>query len=144
MSTSTAPSVRCPRCSAHLRAGSQWCSLCYTDLRPAPAPVLAPPVLAPPVLAPPVGAPARPVRPRGKHARRGSSYDDLAGPSPDDVDVLARAMLAELAATERTDPLGSLGRLVDSTPKKVGLMVGGAVAAMTLLFVVMAVLGALF
>jgi hypothetical protein len=31
--------VRCPHCGALLRAGSPWCTLCYTDLRPAPEPV---------------------------------------------------------------------------------------------------------
>jgi ribosomal protein S27AE len=30
--------VRCPHCGALLRAGSPWCSLCFTDLRPAPEP----------------------------------------------------------------------------------------------------------
>lgn len=27
---------RCPLCSALVRPGSQWCTLCYADLRPAP------------------------------------------------------------------------------------------------------------
>lgn len=31
--------VRCPHCGALLRAGSPWCTLCFTDLRPAPEPV---------------------------------------------------------------------------------------------------------
>lgn len=30
--------TRCPHCGALLRAGAQWCTLCYTDLRPKPAP----------------------------------------------------------------------------------------------------------
>ena len=29
---------RCPHCSALLRSGAQWCTLCYADLRPAPEP----------------------------------------------------------------------------------------------------------
>jgi RNA polymerase subunit RPABC4/transcription elongation factor Spt4 len=29
---------RCPHCSALLRAGAQWCTLCYADLRPKPEP----------------------------------------------------------------------------------------------------------
>lgn len=29
---------RCPHCSALLRSGAQWCTLCYADLRPKPAP----------------------------------------------------------------------------------------------------------
>src|SRR4051794_8480334 len=38
---------RCPSCQAVVRAGDPWCTLCWTDLRPAPAPVRVPePVLA--------------------------------------------------------------------------------------------------
>lgn len=32
----------CPSCGAGLRPDAQWCSLCYHDLRPAPAPVAEP------------------------------------------------------------------------------------------------------
>jgi ribosomal protein L40E len=32
----------CPSCGAGLRPDAQWCSLCYHDLRPAAAPVVAP------------------------------------------------------------------------------------------------------
>lgn len=145
MSTSTASSVRCPRCSAHLRAGSDWCSLCYADLRPAPAqPPPAPE--APPGEVVAAGAEAweETARPGGKHARRAPASDQKAATSADDVEILARQLLAELAATEQKDPLGPLAGLVDSTPKKVALMVGGAVAAMCVLFILMAVLGALF
>jgi len=31
--------TRCPRCGAHVRSDAPWCTLCYADLRPAPAPV---------------------------------------------------------------------------------------------------------
>jgi ribosomal protein S27AE len=31
--------VRCPHCGALVRAASPWCTLCFTDLRPAPEPV---------------------------------------------------------------------------------------------------------
>jgi RNA polymerase subunit RPABC4/transcription elongation factor Spt4 len=30
--------ARCPHCGALLRAGAQWCTLCYADLRPQPEP----------------------------------------------------------------------------------------------------------
>jgi RNA polymerase subunit RPABC4/transcription elongation factor Spt4 len=30
--------VRCPHCSALLHSGAEWCTLCYADLRPKPAP----------------------------------------------------------------------------------------------------------
>lgn len=139
MSTSTAPSVRCPRCSAHLRAGSDWCSLCYADLRPAPEPPPTP--VAPPAS---VESPEPTARPRGRHARRAPASEEKATTSPDDVEVLAAQMLAELAASEQKSPLGPMAGLVDSTQKKVGLMVGGAVAAMCVMFIVMFLLGSLF
>lgn len=31
--------TRCPKCGAHVRSDAPWCTLCYADLRPAPAPV---------------------------------------------------------------------------------------------------------
>jgi RNA polymerase subunit RPABC4/transcription elongation factor Spt4 len=31
--------IRCPHCGALLRAGAEWCTLCYADLRPKPEPV---------------------------------------------------------------------------------------------------------
>lgn len=31
-------SSRCPSCAATLREGAPWCTLCFADLRPAPAP----------------------------------------------------------------------------------------------------------
>lgn len=36
----------CPSCGAGLRPDAQWCSLCYHDLRPAPAPVVPEPAPA--------------------------------------------------------------------------------------------------
>jgi RNA polymerase subunit RPABC4/transcription elongation factor Spt4 len=30
--------ARCPHCGALLRAGAEWCTLCYADLRPKPEP----------------------------------------------------------------------------------------------------------
>ena len=41
--------VRCPHCGALLRAGSPWCSLCFTDLRPAQKPEPDPEPLPEPV-----------------------------------------------------------------------------------------------
>lgn len=48
--TGAAPD-RCPRCASLVRPGSQWCTLCYADLRPAPAP---PPQPEPQPLPPPL------------------------------------------------------------------------------------------
>lgn len=39
MAAASAPDARCPRCSAALRPGAPWCTLCYADLRPPPEPV---------------------------------------------------------------------------------------------------------
>jgi hypothetical protein len=49
---------RCPSCQAVVRAGDPWCTLCWTDLRPAPVP---PPVAVPSPVSPPVPAPGSPL-----------------------------------------------------------------------------------
>ena len=58
---------RCPSCAAAVRRGAQWCTLCYADLRPAPAvadrapypkPSVAP--TATPATSPAYAAPAAP------------------------------------------------------------------------------------
>lgn len=42
------PADRCPRCGAVVKPGADWCTLCYADLRPPPAPVVRPsPAVAP-------------------------------------------------------------------------------------------------
>jgi hypothetical protein len=156
VSTSTAPSLRCPRCSATLRAGSEWCSLCFADLRPRePEPVLVGPppasvdaadAEAVPVLDEPE-APRAPVvaRAGGKHAKHAKQPVFGAASTTDQAEVerLADRMLVELAAAESGNPIGAASTLVDSTPKRALLMVGGSIAAMALLFIVMAVAGAL-
>jgi hypothetical protein len=57
---------RCPSCAAAVRRGAEWCTLCYADLRPAPAvadrapypkPSVAPTAKASPVYAEPHAAP---------------------------------------------------------------------------------------
>jgi RNA polymerase subunit RPABC4/transcription elongation factor Spt4 len=54
--------VRCPHCGALLRAGAEWCTLCYADLRPKPEPEpVAVSVLEPSYAA--TAAPAAPVDP---------------------------------------------------------------------------------
>ena len=156
VSTSTSPNaVRCPRCSAHVRTGSDWCTLCYADLRPAP-PVAEPVApLAPEPLAAPVAsedlpvaetveavdlAPAAPVG-RGKHAKRAST---AAPGGPPEVEALADQMLAELAATRSNDRLSSMVSALDEPGKKIGFIVGGVIGATCLLFIVMTILGAVF
>jgi hypothetical protein len=156
VSTSTSPhAVRCPRCSAHVRTGSDWCTLCYADLRPAPP--VAEPVTAPepeplstqvePVDLPVAEtveavdlAPAAPVG-RGKHAKRAST---AALGAPPEVEALADQMLAELAATRSGDRLSSMVSALDEPGKKIGFIIGGVIGATCLLFIVMTILGAVF
>ena len=129
-----------------MSAGSQWCTLCYADLRPQPAarpepgptpePAVAP--VPPPVVdddahAEPEQTPVR----RGKHARPADEPVAL------DIESTAAAMLAELAAAESGNPVGQWSALLDSPGKKVALMVGGAVTAMVLIFLLMSAAGAL-
>jgi hypothetical protein len=155
VSISTSPTVRCPSCSATIRAGSDWCTLCYADLRPAP-PAPVEPVAAPvePVVPvePVASAPAEPealepvaVTPsRGKHAKGApaSAGDGPSGPVAE-AERLADTMLAQLAASESKHPLGSLAGAVDTSGKRTALMIGGSVAAMCVLFGLMALLGLL-
>ena len=160
VSTSTAQSLRCPRCSATLRAGTEWCSLCYADLRPreesttsSPAildvgpahePTLSAP--APPdVVAPaPSAAAVQPPGTGGKHAKhdRKPEFGAVTAPS-DEVERLAAQLLAELAATEGGSPLGAASGLVDSTGKRIALVLGVGLGILVLLILVMAVVGAL-
>ena len=160
MSTSTAPSVRCPACTAYVRAGSEWCTLCYADLRPKPHPTPAAPsepvpdavtdapaaveaVRAPVVDVPEQSAP----KPRGKHAKHAkqAAEEPVFGQPTQvvadaEIEAIADQMLAQLAG-ERANPLGSLSGYVDTKGKQVALMVGGAVVAMCVLFLLMALAG---
>lgn len=154
MSTTTPDAdLRCPQCSAHVRAGSDWCTLCFADLRPTPAPgpvaATAPePVAAAESVPQPgpeqvpagvdtPGVGAAPVAPRrGKHAKH------AARPSTAETEALAAQLLAQLAVEESGSPLGRYSSLMDTTGKKVALMVGGAVAVTLLVFAFMALVGA--
>ena len=155
MSTTASGALqRCPRCSAHVRAGSDWCTLCYIDLRPEP--VRTPAATVPADLSPaapsPVAAPAAqiegPAAPdallqgaaaghRGKHARPAPAT------SPGEAEELAAQLLAQLAVSESGVGLGKFTALVDTSGKKIGLMIGGTLAAIVLLFALMAIVGSL-
>jgi hypothetical protein len=126
-----------------VRVGADWCTLCYTDLRPAPpAPEAVVPeaVAVPPSVAqgPAAVDPASPVR--GRHARRAPASS---APALDADARTADAMLAQLAAAESANPLGRAAGSLDSPAKKVALMIGGAVSVTALLFLLMVVVGAL-
>ncbi len=133
MSTSTSPEVRCPGCSAHVCAGSEWCTLCYADLRP-PSP-----------------APAEVVPAPGRHARNTPADDtpDQAAPTTAsvgtarDIELVAARMLAELAVSESANPLGPLAAKLDTPAKRVGLMISATVGLLCVLTLLMAIAGAL-
>jgi len=144
-----------------VRPGAQWCTLCYTDLRAAPAPRRLPAdVLASgskASVAESHGAAVTPVAAsasRGKHARQDAT-DGVASravASPDvgaDGDAAqderllgADAMLAQLAA-ESSKPLGGLAGRFDSTAARIGLMAGGMLGFAVLLFLVMVIIGSM-
>jgi hypothetical protein len=86
------------------------------------------------------GAPVAPVV-RGKHAKK--APETTVG-SPSEVEVLANQLLAQLAVSESKNPLGPLASHLDTPGKRVGVMIGGAVAGICLLFVIMTILGAVF
>ena len=75
-----------------------------------------------------------------RHATR-PEFGAVTAPT-DEVERLADELLAELAATEGGSPLGSASGLVDSTGKRVALIVGAGLGILLLLIVVMAVAGA--
>jgi hypothetical protein len=140
VSISTSPALRCPRCSAQVSAGSDWCTLCYADLRPAAPEPYAPVEPSRATEEPPA---QQAVARRGKHAKAAPEFGEAA-PAPDpNVDALAAEMLGQLAADEARNPLGPLAGLVDTTGKRIALMTGGAAAAIALLVLVMAAIGAL-
>lgn len=148
MSTSTSQDLRCPRCDAHVRPGADWCTLCYCDLRPAPPPVELQPEPGPepePVVVPRRGKHARPTTP-GTAATAATPESSASPESPESSaprlpDDEVELMLAQLAATESGIPLGRFARHLDSPGRKVGLMIGGSVAAAVLVFLLMAVVG---
>ena len=138
----------CPRCGASVRTGSQWCTLCYADLRPQrqlehPAVVAAAELGVPTALAPAdlalAGAVSEPAS-KGRHARREQLPDEVEpdGEARLDVDV----MLAQLAAQSHR-PMGELTSRLDSTGARVGLMLGGVVAFTVGIFLLMALVGSL-
>jgi hypothetical protein len=154
VSISTSPALRCPRCSAQVFAGSDWCTLCYADLRPAPpAPPepAAPPVDRAPAPAP-VGAavngetPDQPGR-RGKHARPAPAgavggAGSTSGASAEAA-ALADRLLAELAASGADNPLGVLTTVLDTRAKRMAAGASAAGAVTCVLILLMWAVGAL-
>jgi hypothetical protein len=168
VSTTLPADLSCPRCGAHVRTGSAWCTLCYTDLRPAdqrpPAPVAEPvaPTAAdiPEVPAPdlptpdlhaaatPTAAAATPDAPVAltpsvapEQQARGKHAKRAPVASPDETEALAAQLLAQLAVHESANPLGHYAGLADTTGKKALIMILGCAVMIGLLLGGMAVLG---
>jgi hypothetical protein len=152
--TSTDAALRCPQCAAHVRAGSEWCTLCYADLRPAPQGAQVPDEPAEDVHA---GTPAiervetlpavlpesavggeadaAPAPRRGKHAKHAATA------STSETEAIAAQLLARLAAEESSVPLGRLTELTDTPGKKVGLIIGGGVTFLLVCLTLMTIIG---
>ena len=154
MSTSLSQTVRCPQCSAQVRTGTDWCTLCFANLRPAPAVSAAPVTPQPePVAESATGCADEPAREsvfgelaaaplrRGKHSR--SQTSDTAAIAVN-VDALAEQMLAELAASYSGNVLGPAAFLVNTRAKRAGVTIGGALLASMLILLVATVLGKVF
>jgi hypothetical protein len=149
VSTSTSQDLRCPRCDAHVRAGADWCTLCYHDLRPAvvePEPVVVPvdePELADVDTepAPESGSESAPAR-TGRHAA-GPDTTSASGNAPGLPDAQIALMLAQLAAEESGPPLGSISSKVATPGAKAVLIIGGSVLATVLAWLLMTLFGTL-
>lgn len=157
----TDTTTRCPRCSALLAPEAAWCSLCFLDLRPEPAPEEpeAEPVPEQPE-AEPVATTQPPVAavegtaaagsdqagpPRGRRYRPSAPVPAAAASGDAALPPGVEAMLAQLAAEEGGTKV-SLGPLDDafSTPgRRAGVMAVGALGVTLALFLVMWVLGKL-
>ena len=148
VSTSTSQDLRCPRCDAHVRAGSDWCTLCYSDLRPAP--VLPEPVARDPepVATAAEAATAEPNAPvasaGGKHSRH---RPDATSTSPDapapPADAEIAAMLAQLAAEQSGVDLGRFSSRLTSPGAKFAFIIGGSILATVVVYLVMTLVGVL-
>jgi hypothetical protein len=143
----TSQHLRCPQCAAHVGQDAEWCTLCYTDLRPAPEPAPEPEPQPAPEPAAAAALPEADVqRPRGRHARRSPEPAQPSAEPGVQADLLAAvdvdAMFARLAAQSSSGLEPLAGRL-DSPRSKVAAIVAGVAAVGVLLFVLMTVLGAL-
>ena len=135
--------MRCPQCGALVRAGADWCTLCYADLRPAPEPEPAVPGPADLTVGVPEDEGVAGQPRRGRHARLDPAYDGAAPTDADpDTGLSVDAMLALLAA-ENDQPLQGLTSRLDTTGSRVVAMVGGFVVVMVVIFALMYLVGSL-
>lgn len=126
---------RCPRCDAHLGASSDWCTLCFLDLRPA-LPALATP------------SPQEEVAgSRGRHVRSLATAPTAAaasGPAGGTLtEEAVELLLAQLSAEVSGVPLGRVADQLATPGRKIALMVGGSVALAVVVVLLMATAGVL-
>ena len=148
--------ARCPQCSAVVRAGSSWCTLCHADLRPAEERAAAVTVVEPVETATARGRHARHARPAADapvettmvttepELVEAAQPVDPSKPVHSIEDLDLEAMFAQLAA-EHADPLLSdlPGRLGTKSTKTM-VIVGGATAVTLGALVFMVILGSIF
>lgn len=162
----TSHDLSCPQCSAHISPGADWCTLCFADLRVAPAPEAEIELEAP---AEPVAIPEQageqsgeqsgeqageqageqPAGRHGKHARSATSYVNVmldGKGTPHDpaeeaaLEARAAEMLAMLAA-QTSHPLGPVAARLSSTSSRVVAAVFGGVLLVVVVLLAMTLLG---
>lgn len=128
-----AATERCPQCRGLVRPDAQWCTQCWTDLRPAPEPE---PVLAAPA---PDGATPAPARVPG-----GWPCSGCGASNPVELDACAACGLGFLSGLKKTEPpllvlpvVGDLTKL--SRAQRLGAA-GAVVLAIVLLTVLVSLL----
>jgi hypothetical protein len=138
--TAPGPGIEhCPHCRGAVRPGAPWCTQCWTDLRPAPAPAVPPAAPAVPAPATPV-ATGGPVSPR-RSATAGWPCLACGEANPVEVDVCLACGTAFLAAMRAEEqPLLVLPGVGDvlrlSRVQRLGL---GAAVALGVVLLVLAV-----
>jgi hypothetical protein len=122
-------------------ARAQWCTLCYTDLRPPPEPVAQPaPRLAERASAPYVDQVAS--AGRSPAASVGALPAELADEDRRETEAAAAAqvMLAQLAADSRV-PLGGIAGNLHSNAAKAVLIAAGSILVVAVLMGLMMLIG---
>lgn len=127
---------RCRQCGATLAPGAQWCSLCLTAVT-TPDAAATPSDPSPPTIAPPTTPPVADVPPPpGMSAPPPTTPPVAPGPDPVDPD----AWLALLAAEERKSTPALLSAGSNDRGRRVAIMIGGAVAIIAVLTLIMVLL----
>lgn len=134
----TSVDLHCPSCQALVKAGADWCTLCYADLRPAPAPE------SEPALASGGSAPAlhadQPGSPLAAGPAGGPGGAEPTEEQRREIEDVANRMLAQLAA-ESSVPLASVSGHFQSNGAKVALIFGGTIVLVGVILGLMTLIG---